>query len=429
MNFRRIIHTLIAVTALSCGIAEGQTAKSLKAEGGKRWYKGQTHTHTLWSDGDGAPELAVAWYKEHGYDFLSITDHNVVLQGERWFIVNDKDRLTHDRLAQLKEKFGADWVETSEVGGELLMRLKTIEELKARFEEPGKFLLIEGEEITAKAHVNGLNIRERIPPSTAETTREVIREHVAAVNEQSTRLDLPMIAHVDHPNWGDLGVPAEDLIAVDNARFFEVYNGHGGVKNWGDKKLHRVPTDRWWDIVLSVRLNANPDNILYGVATDDAHDYFVRGAGNSIPGRGWCMVLTDALDANKIIHAFMNGDFYASAGVLLASIEWNEKEFRVVIDAEPDVTYTTTFYGTRKGADVRDQPVVDPEGNEVPNVTRKYGDELGCVLHETDRNPAVYTFTGDELYVRAKVVSSKLKPDPFKEGDLEMAWTQPVVCR
>jgi hypothetical protein len=141
------------------------------------------------------------------------------------------------------------------------------------------------------------------------------------------------------------------------------------------------------------------------------------------------MVLTDALDANKIIHAFMNGDFYSSAGVLLDSIEWNEKEFRVVIDTEPDVTYTTTFYGTRKGADVTDQPVVDAEGNEVPNVTRKYGDEVGCVLHETDRNPAVYTFTGDELYVRAKVVSSKLKPDPFKEGDLEMAWTQPVVRR
>lgn len=396
MKIRRISHALIALALWPCAIAEGQAAKSLKAENGKRWYKGQTHTHTLWSDGDGAPELAVAWYKDRGYDFLSITDHNVVLQGERWFIVNDKDRLTHERLDQLKAQFGEDWVETSEAGGELLMRLKTLEELRARFEEPGKFLLIEGEEITAKAHVNGLNIRERIEPSKADTTREVIREHVSAVEAQSKRLDLPMISHIDHPNWGD-------------------------------EKLHRVPTDRWWDIVLSVRLSANPDNILYGVATDDAHDYFVRGAGHSIPGRGWCMVLADVLEANAIVEAFMRGDFYASAGVLLDSIEWNENEFRVDIDAEPGVTYRTTFYGTRKGTNVSSAPIVDAEGKEVLNVTRKYGEELGCVLHETDQDPAVYVFNGDELYVRAKVVSSKLKQDPFKEGDLEMAWTQPVV--
>ncbi|GMU92166.1 MAG: hypothetical protein AMXMBFR4_12240 [Candidatus Hydrogenedentota bacterium] len=427
MNIRRISYALIAPALWSCAIAEGQAAKSLKAENGKRWYKGQTHTHTLWSDGDGAPELAVSWYKDQGYDFLSITDHNVVLQGERWFIVNDKDRLTHERLAQLKAQFGEDWVETIEAGGELLMRLKTLEELRARFEEPGRFLLIEGEEITAKAHVNGLNIRERIEPSKADTTRDVIREHVSAVEAQSRRLDMPMISHVDHPNWGDLGVPAEDLVAVDNARFFEVYNGHGGVKNWGDEKLHRVPTDRWWDIVLSVRLSANPDNVLYGVATDDAHNYFVRGAGHSIPGRGWCMVLADKLEPNKIIEAFMNGDFYASAGVLLDSIEWNENEFRVDIDAESGVRYRTVFYGTRKGANVSSDPVVDAEGKEVVNVTRIYGEELGRVLHETDQDPAVYAFRGDELYVRAKVVSSKLKQDPFKEGDLEIAWTQPVV--
>lgn len=25
------------------------------------WYKGNTHTHSLWSDGDAAPETAVGW--------------------------------------------------------------------------------------------------------------------------------------------------------------------------------------------------------------------------------------------------------------------------------------------------------------------------------------------------------------------------------
>ena len=35
--------------------------------------------------------------------------------------------------------------------------------------------------------------------------------------------------------------------------------------------------------------------------------------------------------------------------------------------------------------------------------------------------------TGDELYVRARVTSSRKHPNPFAEGDMEMAWVQPVV--
>jgi hypothetical protein len=30
------------------------------------WYKGNTHTHTLWSDGNDFPEMITDWYKEKG---------------------------------------------------------------------------------------------------------------------------------------------------------------------------------------------------------------------------------------------------------------------------------------------------------------------------------------------------------------------------
>src|SRR5262245_32769399 len=48
------------------------------------WLKGNTHTHTLWSDGDAAPEKVADWYKSHGYDFLVLSDHNIMLDGEKW---------------------------------------------------------------------------------------------------------------------------------------------------------------------------------------------------------------------------------------------------------------------------------------------------------------------------------------------------------
>ena len=35
-----------------------------------RWWKGNLHDHTLWSDGDDYPEMVAAWYKDHGYHFL-----------------------------------------------------------------------------------------------------------------------------------------------------------------------------------------------------------------------------------------------------------------------------------------------------------------------------------------------------------------------
>lgn len=41
-----------------------------------KWYKGNLHTHTTESDGRLAPAEVIRRYRQSGYDFLSITDHN-----------------------------------------------------------------------------------------------------------------------------------------------------------------------------------------------------------------------------------------------------------------------------------------------------------------------------------------------------------------
>ena len=43
---------------------------------GCRPYKGDLHVHTCFSDGKESPELVVAKYRQHGFDFLAITDHH-----------------------------------------------------------------------------------------------------------------------------------------------------------------------------------------------------------------------------------------------------------------------------------------------------------------------------------------------------------------
>jgi hypothetical protein len=79
----------------------------------------------------------------------------------------------------------------------------------------------------------------------------------------------------------------------------------------------------------------------------------------------------------------------------------------VAIEPEPGVEYATRFVGTR---------LVAGEPGEV-----------GALLAETGSNPAAYDFRGDELYVRAVVVSSRAHPNPYAAGDREMAWLQPEL--
>ena len=37
----------------------------------RRWFKGNLHTHSYWSDGDEFPEMIMDWYKDRGYDFVA----------------------------------------------------------------------------------------------------------------------------------------------------------------------------------------------------------------------------------------------------------------------------------------------------------------------------------------------------------------------
>ncbi|MCK5579293.1 MAG: histidinol-phosphatase, partial [Planctomycetes bacterium] len=260
-----------------------------------RWYRGNTHTHTLWSDGNAPPEVSIAWYQDNGYDFLALSDHNIFLQEEKWVPVRQLRRGT---IEQLRKRFGHDWPVLG--ANRTVMRLKTLPELRSRF----NILLIQAEEITDRyqkwpVHVNGINLEELVRPRGGNSVYEVMQNNVDAVREQSKKTGTPMLAHLNHPNFR-WGVTVEDLIKLKGDRFFEVYNGTPGVLNWGDAA--HPGTERMWDIINSIRLKTGRP-MLFGLATDDAHQYYTYGVGNSNAGRGWVMVHATALTPDKIIIA------------------------------------------------------------------------------------------------------------------------------
>ncbi|MEE4362188.1 MAG: hypothetical protein V2I63_11785 [Pseudomonadales bacterium] len=421
-----------------------------------RWWKGNTHTHSWWSDGDAPPELIALWYAERGYDFLVFSEHNVIADGEAWYPLDDpsrserKSRAVRDAYARYRTVFGDRWVVDRRSGEGIEVRLKPLDEFRALFERAGEFILIQGEEITSSVqshpvHMNGVNLVEHIDPLAGESVAETLQLNLDAVRRQADRFGRPMLMHVNHPNF-HFAMQAEDFFYLDHAPgdgFFEMYNGHPGVGVNGD--FQHMGTERMWDVILSWRLGPLERSVLYGVAVDDAHEYTRWGPGETNPGRGWVMVRATHLTPDSITAAMRAGDFYNSTGVTLRTLDMSPDAIRLEVEPADGVNYRIEFVGTRADADLRgrvEQVHLDAEAHDddlsLPaqamlqkGIQRhdvvRYGDRVGEVLARVSGTVAEYRLRGDEIYVRARILSDRLHPNPHAPGDVEMAWTQPLV--
>jgi len=470
-------------------VALGLACTAWADESGARWWKGNLHMHSFWSDGGVYPEMAVAIYKELGYDFIALTDHDILSRndgatrlyealepakaldmvpesrlkffwpqpgedGRVW--LNKGERAEASRrggdlevLEQYIADYGEDWVETKEVDGELFVRLRPLSEFRTLFEEPGKFLMLESVELTGAtpAHMNAIFVSDHLFPAMpleeGTTSVDLISQNLDAVNAQRAHSGQPTIMILAHPNFHG-GVTAEDLAAVEGLNFFEVYNGHRGVLNNGNEIL--VDTDTMWDIALALRAAAGNLLPLYGVAADDAHDYYDFANRSSSPGRGWVMVQAPYLTPEHLLTAMEAGDFYSTTGVTLEELSFDGETLSVRVDAEPGVAYTIEFIGTLRGTSLDATPRTNGQGDPLTEprqygptgnyglnvqtypwaVTKEYDEGVGAILKSVEGTEASYTLTGEEWYVRARVLSNKVKENPFAEGEVERAWVQPV---
>ena len=142
------------------------------------WWKGNLHTHSLWSDGDDYPEMIADWYKQAGYQFLALSDHNILSEGQKW-IDPATSRGGMEALKKYRDRFGSGWVEERELEGRHLVRLKPLGEFRHLLEEPNDFLMIQSEEITDRfrdlpVHLNATHLLRLIAPRGGSSVREVM---------------------------------------------------------------------------------------------------------------------------------------------------------------------------------------------------------------------------------------------------------------
>ena len=319
------------------------------------WYKGNTHSHTeLSGHGDSSPEHVAQWYLDRGYNFLILSEHNR-------FIDPDSVELPANRR--------------------------------------NDFILIPGEEVTGKKviHTTAMNIDGLVDWGGDHPHKhQIIQNHVDSTIKAG---GTPIL---NHPNFG-WAVSAEDMRPVKRLHLFELYNGHPHVHNFGDSA--HVSTEELWDDLLTDGM------LIYGVSSDDAHDFKRWGTGISNPGRGWVMVRSAELAPDAITAAMRAGDYYATSGVILGNVQ-RGRRYRISIDEESTRREMGSPYLT--GHHVH--------GGE-PGYEIQFIGPNGEILESTEAGSAVFDVSDDLAYVRAKVIFRRLRSG----GGLEAfyAWTQP----
>jgi len=283
---RRVPAAIALVVAATTGLVltrqVGDAATRQSQAPRARWFKGNTHTHTLNSDGDSSPDDVAKWYRRNGYQFLVLTDHNV---------------------------------------------LTGVEALNALHGLDNRFLVIRGEEVTDRfgdkpIHINALEPARLVSPQGGTSVVDVVQRDVDAIRAAKG------IPSINHPNFG-WAISVDELKQVRNTKLFEIFNGHPQVNNLGGGGVPGL--EDAWDAILTSGL------LLYGLAVDDAHT-FTKPEDRSAarPGQGWIVVRADTLTPRAILDAIQSGAFYSSTGVELSDYAVDKTSMTVTVR-------TTTF--------------------------------------------------------------------------------------
>jgi hypothetical protein len=263
------------------------------------WLRGTTHVHAKPS-GDSATPVpdVIRWYEQHRYDFIALTDHNRVTPADstQALIVIPGIELTHNR-------------NNCEPAGD----------------ESGN----------CRIHVNALGVTER-PEGKLEWSDYSDKQRVSLYQKAfaTARKLGASVVQINHPQYY-WGMTADVMIAIGkDAQLVEVANQQFDKWNAGDP--NHLSTDSLWDAALEKGIT------IWGVATDDAHDYQADGGGKYPAGGGWVMVKARR-DPAAILAALAAGRFYASTGVTLSRAERVGDELVVEVAPGSLERHTITF--------------------------------------------------------------------------------------
>jgi hypothetical protein len=228
----------------------------------KRKLKGNLHTHSTRSDGQYQPEEVIEAYRERGYDFMCLSDHEIYYHSTRY---------NGDQFIMLS-------------GYEMACEMSR--------ELTGQQYHIHGLLDTSLGSVNGFQHDEEHEKPDYETLDTI----QSLINEMIDRGNLIIM---NHPEWSRNS--PEDLLKLQGYCAVEIYNHQSELDEAAGYGLYH------WDYLL------RNGRRVFGVATDDAHRGDYHAAISEFFG-GWIGVQADELSQSSIITALKSGSFYSTSG-------------------------------------------------------------------------------------------------------------------
>ena len=232
-------------------------------------YKGGLHCHTTRSDGRGTPEEVIRLHKEHGYDFLALTDHRnynyenfapecditiipgMEYDGGGFPTITDND----DTLTPAFDSTGFRCFHTVCIGPE-------------------------------KGNGNAYTQDQRFD-SARVRSQEEYQPYLDKLHA-----DGQMTVYC-HPEWSSTP-----------ARYFSKLKGNFAMEIWNSGCAINMDMDTdaaYWDEILGQGI------LLWGVATDDGHTM-------NHHCNGWVRVRAASRSVSDILDALKEGKFYSSCG-------------------------------------------------------------------------------------------------------------------
>ncbi len=227
------------------------------------YFKGNVHTHTTISDGGFPPEKTAKLYKEAGYDFLALSDHDIYGRHDE---LNSNDFIVLPAME--KGKMAPD------ASLNLGFHMSAIEDPTVDVKERYSHL----DDFSKRSKWEGL---------------ATIQNKINEMKEKGN------IVIYNHPEWS---MHTYDMLdQLDGYFALEIYN-HGTEFNASGSY-----GTSFWDYLL------RKGRRVFGIASDDAHFHWTNTAITDHFG-GWIMVQADKLAHGDIITALKEGRYYSSSG-------------------------------------------------------------------------------------------------------------------
>ncbi len=266
----------------------------MKIEGFKgngNWYKGNLHSHTVNSDGMLTPAESVELFRDHGYHFLCLSEHDLYTDYRKEFDRPDFIILPGlEASAVLFEKEGS-------------IRKKKVHH-------------IHGILGTAKMQQEAVRPlfrhMDRLEPSVYYGEWDGAAVAWKLAEELAER---GCITTYNHPIWSR--VREDEFIHTEGIFGLEIYN-YNTVNESGTGY-----DTTYWDVML------REGRRIHGFASDDNHN---EGLFDDACG-GYIWVKADGLSHDQIIEALLAGNYYSSSGPEI--YDWGVCDGMVYVECSP----------------------------------------------------------------------------------------------